>query len=107
MPRAFIPRIAGLQFAAAIVLFGLTWPVMTIGLLAGTPIWLAAGRATMSALTAFALMAALGHLSLPHRQDWPVILSVGVLQPTSFFALANLAGQNLPARPSRVRADTT
>jgi drug/metabolite transporter (DMT)-like permease len=100
-------RTAWLQLAAAIVLFGLTWPVMKIGLLAGTPIWLAAGRATMSALTAFALMAALGRLSLPHREDWRVILSVGGLQLTSFFALANLGVQNLPAGRSGVLAYTT
>src|SRR5258708_5703772 len=107
MTRAFIPRIAWLQLAAAIVLFGLTWPVMKIGLLAGTPVWLAAGRATMSALTAFAMMEALGRLSLPHREDWPVILSVGGLQLTSFFALANLGVQALPAGRSGVLAYTT
>jgi drug/metabolite transporter (DMT)-like permease len=104
---ARVTRVAWLQLAAAIVLFGLTWPVMKIGLLAGTPVWLAAGRATMSALTAFALMAALGRLSLPHREDWPVILSVGGLQLTSFFALANLGVQALPAGRSGVLAYTT
>src|SRR4051812_43625350 len=90
-----IGRIAWLQLAAAVVLFGLTWPAMKIGLVAGTPVWLAAGRATLSALTAFGLMAALGRLSLPHRKDWPVILSIGGLQLTSFFALANLGVQSL------------
>jgi drug/metabolite transporter (DMT)-like permease len=80
---------------------------MKIGLAAGTPVWLAAARATLSALTAFALMAALGRLSLPHREDWPVILSVGGLQLTSFFALANLGVQSLPAGRSGVLAYTT
>jgi drug/metabolite transporter (DMT)-like permease len=107
MTRAFIPRTAWLQLAAAIVLFGLTWPVMKIGLLAGTPVWLAAGRATLSAFTAFALMAALGRLRWPHREDWPVVLSVGGLQLTSFFALANLGVQALPAGRSGVLAYTT
>ena len=100
-------RAAWLQLAAAIVLFGLTWPAMKIGLAAGTPVWLAAGRATLSALAAFALMAALGRLSLPHREDWPVILSIGGLQLTSFFALANLGVQSLPAGRSGVLAYTT
>src|SRR5260370_5640318 len=107
MTRAFIPRIAWLQLAVRIVLLGLTWPVRKIGLLAGTPVWLAAGRATMSALTAFALMAALGRLSWPHRDDWPVILSVGGLQLSCFFALANLGVQSLPAGRSGVLAYTT
>ena len=100
-------RIAWLQLAAAVVLFGLTWPAMKVGLMAGTPVWLAAGRATASALTSFALLAALGRLSLPHREDWPVILSVGGLQLTSFFALANLGVQSLPAGRSGVLAYTT
>ncbi|MFI5001047.1 MAG: DMT family transporter [Reyranellales bacterium] len=102
-----IPRVAWLQLAATIVLFGLTWPVMKIGLVAGTPVWLAAGRATMSAVTAFALLAALGRLAWPHRADWPVILSVGGLQLSCFFALANLGVQSVPAGRSGVLAYTT
>jgi drug/metabolite transporter (DMT)-like permease len=102
-----ITRVAWLQLAVSIVLFGLTWPVMKIGLLAGTPVWLAAGRATLSALTAFVLLAALGRLSWPHRDDWPVILSVGGLQLSCFFALANLGVQSLPAGRSGVLAYTT
>ncbi|WP_428669298.1 DMT family transporter [Reyranella sp.] len=101
-----IPRAAWLQLAAAIVLFGLTWPAMKIGLMAGSPIWLAASRAGMSALTAFALMAALGRLAWPHRSDWPVVLSVGGLQLSCFFALANLGIQSVPAGRSGVLAYT-
>ena len=107
VPVARATRVAWLQLAAAVVLFGLTWPAMKIGLEAGSPLWLAAGRAILSALTAFALMAALGRLSLPPREDWPVILSVGGLQLTSFFALANLGVQSLPAGRSGVLAYTT
>jgi drug/metabolite transporter (DMT)-like permease len=106
-PAARATRIAWLQLAAAVVLFGLTWPAMKVGLEAGTPVWMAAARATLSALAAFALLAAFGRLALPHRDDWPVILSVGGLQLTSFFALANLGVQNLPAGRSGVLAYTT
>ena len=97
---------AWLQLLAAIVLFGLTWPAMKIGLQAGTPIWLAAGRAALSAITAFALLAALGRLAWPNRADWPVILSVGGLQLSCFFALANLGVQSVPAGRSGVLAYT-
>jgi drug/metabolite transporter (DMT)-like permease len=102
-----VPRVAWLQLAATIVLFGFTWPVMKIGLMAGTPIWLAAGRAALSALTAFLLLAALGRLKWPPREEWPIILSVGALQLTSFFALANLGVQSLPAGRSVVLAYST
>lgn len=107
MATARVTRLAWLQLAATIVLFGLTWPMMKVGLEAGSPVWLAAGRATLSAATAFSLMALLGRLSLPCREDWPVILSVGALQLTSFFALANLGVQSLPAGRSGVLAYTT
>jgi len=107
VPVARATRVAWLQLAAAVVLFGLTWPAMKVGLEAGSPLWLAAGRATLSALTAFALMAALGRLSWPHREDRPVVLSIGGLQLTSFFALANLGVQSLPAGRSGVLAYTT
>jgi drug/metabolite transporter (DMT)-like permease len=100
-------RVAWLQLAATIVLFGLTWPAMKIGLVAGSPIWLAAARATLSSMTAFALLATLGRLAWPDREDWPVILSVGGLQLTCFFALANLGVQSLPAGRSGVLAYTT
>lgn len=102
-----IPRIAWLQLAAAVVLFGLSWPVMKIGLEAATPVWLAAGRALVSALTAFTLLATMGRLAWPHRQDWPVIASVGALQLSCFFALANLGVQSVPAGRSGVLAYTT
>lgn len=100
-------RTAWLQLAATVVLFGLAWPALKIGLQASTPIWLAAGRATLATATAFALLAALGRLAGPHRNDWPVVLSVGALQLTCFFALANLGVQTLPAGRSGVLAYTT
>jgi len=39
-------RVAWLQLGLVVVLFGLAWPVIRIGLDSGTPIWLAAARAT-------------------------------------------------------------
>jgi drug/metabolite transporter (DMT)-like permease len=99
--------VAWLQLAATILLFGLTWPAMKIGLVAGTPVWLAAARATLSAISAFAMLAVLGRLALPPREEWPVIFSVGVLQLSIFFALANLGMQSVPAGRSGVLAYTT
>lgn len=100
-----IPRV-WLQLGLAVLLFGLTWPVMKLGLVAGTPVWLAAGRAMLSAATAFVLLAALGRLAWPHRGDWPVILSVGALQLCAFFAFANLGMQSVPAGRAGVLAYT-
>jgi len=101
-----IPRIAWLQLAANIILFGLSWPIIKIGLEASTPLWFAAARATLSATTAFILLACLGRLAWPHRADWPIVLSVGALQLSCFFAFSNLGMQSLPAGRSSVLAYT-
>ena len=104
---ARVPRVAWLQLAATVVLFGLTWPAIKIGLAASTPVWLAAARATLSALAAFAMLAALGRLQWPSRADWPIVLSVGAFQLTLFFAFANLGVQSVPPGRSGVLAYTT
>ena len=101
-----IPRIAYLQLAPNIVLFGLSWPIIKIGLEAASPLWFAAARATLSAATAFALLAGLGRLAWPPRADWPIVLSVGALQLACFFAFSNLGLQSLPAGRSSVLAYT-
>lgn len=107
MNPSSIPRIAWLQLAASVVLFGLAWPVIKIGLSASTPVWLAAARATLSAITAFVLLVALGRLTWPKRADWPIILSIGALQLAAFFALANLGVRAVPPGRSVVLAYST
>ncbi len=96
-----------LQLGASVVLFGLSWPAIKIGLSASTPVWLAAGRASLSAMSAFALLAALGRLAWPARADWPIVLSVGAFQLTFFFARSNLGVQSVPPGRSGVLAYTT
>ncbi len=100
-------RVAYLQLGLAVVLFGLTWPVIRIGLSAATPVWLAAGRAGLSAISAFALLAALQRLQWPSRADWPIVLSVGAFQLSFFFALSNMGVQIVPPGRSGVLAYTT
>ncbi|WP_289297666.1 DMT family transporter [uncultured Reyranella sp.] len=107
MSHARRSRVAWLQLGLVVVLFGLAWPVIRIGLSAGTPLWLAAARATLSAATAFVLVAALKRLAWPGRADWPIILSVGAFQLTCFFAFANLGVQIVPPGRSSVLAYTT
>ena len=106
MASTRVMRVAWLQLGANIILFGLSWPIIKIGLEASTPLWFAAARATLSATTAFILMACLGRLAWPHRADWPIILSVGALQLSCFFAFSNLGMQSLPAGRSSVLAYT-
>ncbi|MDI1283480.1 MAG: DMT family transporter [Reyranella sp.] len=106
MASTRVTRVAWLQLTANIILFGLSWPIIKIGLEASTPLWFAAARATLSATTAFVLLACLGRLVWPHRADWPIVLSVGALQLSCFFAFSNLGMQSLPAGRSSVLAYT-
>ena len=100
------PRAAYFQLGLNIVLFGLSWPMVKIGLQGASPLWFAAARATLSATVAFILLALLRRLKVPPRADWPIILSVGALQLACFFAFSNLGMQSLPAGRSSVLAYT-
>ena len=101
------PRLAWLQLALAVVLFGFSWPILKMTLAAATPVWMAAARAGLSCIAAFVLLGGMRRLAWPARADWPIILSVGLLQLTCFFAFANLGLQFLPAGRSGVLAYTT
>jgi len=101
-------RHAFVQLVLAIALFGFSWPVMKTALEDGAaPLWLAAGRAGLSALTSFALLIALRRVRLPRARDLPIILTIGVFQLTAFFALINLGLRYVPAGRSAVLAYTT
>ncbi|MBS0527216.1 MAG: DMT family transporter [Proteobacteria bacterium] len=100
------PRAAYIQLGLNIVLFGLSWPIIKIGLQAASPLWFAAARATLSATVAFALLACLRRVKWPPRADWPIVLSVGALQLACFFAFSNLGMQRLPPGRSSVLAYT-
>jgi drug/metabolite transporter (DMT)-like permease len=93
--------------AVPVVLFGFGWPVNKVALEYATPLWFAAGRAILSAAMSFAIVLALGQWRRPAWHDLPIILSVGVLQLASFFALTNLGLYFLPAGRSIVLSSVT
>ena len=90
-----------------VLLFGTAWPVMKIGLVGATPIWFAAARAGLGTIVSFTMLAALGRLRRPTRSDWPIIVSIGVLQLTCFFAFSLLGLRLVPAGRSVLLAYTT
>jgi len=98
--NARIPRAAWLQLGAAILLFGLAWPAIKLGLAEATPLWFAVARIGLCCATSFVVLALIGRLAWPSRADWPVILSVGFFQIACFFPLANLGVAS--ARPSLI-----
>jgi O-acetylserine/cysteine efflux transporter len=83
--------------AVAVVLFGGAWPITKAALDDATPMWFASSRALLAALVATALLAALGRLRLPRREDRNAVLILGLFQLGGFFALTHLAVALVPA----------
>ncbi len=103
-----LPRSGLLQLAGSVVLLASAWPITKAAISAGAvPLWFAFGRAGFSALSAFALLAALRRLRLPGRQDLPALLAVGALQLAAFFGLAHAAVEFVPAGRTTVLSNVT
>lgn len=79
-----------LKLYLLLILLIIAWALNTVfakyGLQYMPPIWLVTARFAIGALVAFMLLAFLKRLVLPKKQDWPFILSIGILQ-MSFFQM--------------------
>lgn len=84
------PRAAAGLFVLMVVLWGVNWPVMKVGLEYIPPFHFALLRMTLGAVTMFAVAALARELRLPARQDWPIVLSVGLIQMGTFMVLGFL-----------------
>ena len=108
MRQAAVPLRGLLQLLASVILLSSAWPLTKIALAAGsTPLWFAEGRAVLSGLLTFVLLATLGRVRLPSRADWPAILAVGGLQLGAYFALGHEAVVWVPAGRTAILANTT
>ncbi|MCG8510482.1 MAG: DMT family transporter [Rhodospirillales bacterium] len=96
-----------LLLGAVILFLGINWPVMKIGLGYISPLWFALARIALGGACLFILLAALGRLRLPVREEFPVIISVGVFQVGLMLALIHTALQFLEAGRSVMLAYTT
>ncbi|HMA16520.1 MAG TPA: DMT family transporter [Kiloniellaceae bacterium] len=104
---ALSPAIARLLLVAVVVLWGVNWPVMKVGVAAMPPVWFATARMVLGAASLLALLAVLGRVKLPTRRDLPVVLTVGLLQMGAFLALVNVALLHVEAGRSAILAYTT
>ena len=104
---ALSPALARLLLVAVVILWGVNWPVMKVGVEAMPPVWFATARMVLGAASLLALLAALGRLKLPTRRDLPVVLTVGLLQMGAFLALVNVALLHVEAGRSAILAYTT
>lgn len=100
-------RSAYLLLATVILLWGINWPVMKLGLADIPPMTFAVIRMVLGALCMFGVLAVRGGIRLPDRHDLPIVLSVGLLQMGAFLALVTVALQFVPAGRSSILAYTT
>ena len=98
----------GLTMLAVVVLaWGTCWPVNKALLDHMPPLWSLALRSVVSAMALFPLAFATTGLSVPKRQDAPVLFSIVLLHMIGFAVLATLALQFVQAGRSTVLAYTS
>ncbi|MEQ8965723.1 MAG: DMT family transporter [Azospirillaceae bacterium] len=105
--RAVRPRTAVALLAAVILIWGANWPIMKIGVAHIGPMTFLAARMALAVLCMLPLLHALGRLHWPTRRDWPIVLSIGLLQMAAFNGLTVWALQVVEAGRSAILAYTT
>ena len=90
-----------------VVIWGINWPIIKLGLHFITPLWMSAARVGLGAVCLFTFLASTGRLAVPTRRDLPVVLSVGIFQMVLFVMLTNFGLRHVPAGRSAVLVYTT
>ncbi len=98
---------AAILLGLVIVLWGVNWPIMKVGLASIPPLTFALVRTLLGGLSLLVLLAASGRLRLPPRGDTPILLSVGILQIALFLGLTHAALMFVEAGRSAILAYTT
>lgn len=93
--------------AAAVLLWGINWPVMKIGLAYSDPFWFAAIRSLLATLFLMLVQGARGRLVPPQRADWPILASIGAVQVGGCMTLVHVAVVYGDAGRASVLAYTT
>jgi drug/metabolite transporter (DMT)-like permease len=96
-----------LLLALMVLLWGVSWPAMKIALNVIPPLWLGVIRFLSGSLCLFLFLACRKGLTLPARQDLPILLSVGCLQMLAFTALGLVAMQYTDVSRAALLAYTT
>jgi drug/metabolite transporter (DMT)-like permease len=100
-------RGAFLLLGTIILVWGINWPVMKVGLGSIPPFWFGGLRLLLGSISLFLVAAMRRRLTLPALADWPVVATVGLVQMAGFLALVNIALLHVPAGRSAVLCYTT
>jgi drug/metabolite transporter (DMT)-like permease len=99
-------RIIGL-FVFIILSWGMAWPVNKIGLTYMSPLWYTTARLIIGTVTMMLIVIAFNKFTLPRREDYPLIIIIGLLQISIYILLTNVGLTYLPAGRSSLLAYTT
>lgn len=87
-----------------ILIWGVGWPMITIGLPDCPPIWYATIRLIIAAICVFTVVPLTDRLIIPKWKDVPLILSIGFVQIGLFILLITLGMQYVPPGRSAIIA---
>lgn len=90
-----------------ILIWGIGWPMIAIGLPYCPPIWYGTLRLGLSAVLIFIVMGLMGQLVMPNKKDIPLIFSIGFLQIGLFVMLITLGLEYVPPGRSAIIAYTS
>jgi drug/metabolite transporter (DMT)-like permease len=96
-----------LALIIVVLAWGLTWPVNKVVLLSLSPLWAVTMRSAIATVALFALTAWRGRITLPPREDLPVLLSITLLHMAGFNLLASWGLGLVPTGRTVVLAYTT
>jgi len=93
--------------AVLVLIWGVSWPVIKVGVAAVPPIWFACLRYVVGAACLVVIATLCGEVALPPRSEWRLIAVSGVLQMATYSALTAVALTRLPPGRSAVLAFST
>ena len=92
--------------AIVVVVLGMNWPFMSVGLRSISALWMSTLRLIGACATLFMLTGATRRLSLPPRRDYPIVVSVAFRQAV-LFILVFSALEIVPSGRSSILVWTT
>ena len=87
LPPLLRPQAVYPLLGVVVVILGMNWPFMAVGLRSISALWMSAFRLVGAAVTLFVLAASTGRLSLPPKEDYPIVVSVAARQAVMFVLL--------------------
>lgn len=94
-------------FAFLIFVWGLSWPIAKVGINFIPAVWYASFRLIVATVSMFVIAAFARRLVWPRKEDWAIILTLGVLQIGALILLNSIGLAHVPPGRSAVLVFTT